>query len=64
MLAFGGKVADFTPAMEADDTFQLVMGLALVEPDLGAPLQIGVQNLVDMNRVRSTRPTSRKVMTA
>jgi len=39
MLAFGGTVADFTPAMEADGTFQRVMGLALVEPDLGAALQ-------------------------
>ena len=47
MLAFGGTVADFTPAMEADGSFQRVMGLALVEPDLGAALEIGVQNPVD-----------------
>src|SRR5690606_12327427 len=47
MLAFGGTVADFTPAMEADCPLQRMMRFALVEPDLGAALQIGVQNPVD-----------------
>ena len=40
-------VADFAALMKADGTFQRVMGLVLVEPDLGAALQIGVQNPVD-----------------
>lgn len=47
MLAFGGAVADFAPAMETDGSFQRVMGLALVESNLGAALQIGIQNPVD-----------------
>ena len=46
MLAFGGAVADFSTTMEADGAFQRVMGLALVEPDLGTTLQIGIQNPV------------------
>ena len=39
-------VADFAALMKADGTFQRVMGLALVGLDLGAALQIGVQNPV------------------
>lgn len=38
---------DFASPVEADDTFQRVKCLALVEPDLGAALQIGIQNPVD-----------------
>ena len=33
--------------MEADGSFQRVMGFALVEPNLGTALQIGIQNPVD-----------------
>ena len=47
VLAFGGTIADFAPAMEADGPLQRVMCLALVEPYLGAALQIGIQNPVD-----------------
>jgi hypothetical protein len=42
VLAFGGAVADFATPMEADGAFQRVMGLAFVQPDLGAAFQIGV----------------------
>ena len=47
MLAFGGTIAYFAAPVEADGPFQRVMGLALVEADLGTTLQIGVQNPVD-----------------
>ena len=37
----------FMPAMEADGAFERVMRLALVEANLGAALQIGIQNPVN-----------------
>ena len=39
-----------------------MMGFAFVEPDLGTALQFGIQNQSIMNRVRSTRPTSRRAL--
>ena len=39
MLAFGGTVADFTAAVEADCPLQRMMSFAFVEPDLGTPLE-------------------------
>lgn len=47
MRAFGGTVAKFATPVEADGTFQRVMRLALVEPDLNAALQIGIQIPID-----------------
>ncbi|EQW49801.1 hypothetical protein G907_04694 [Escherichia coli UMEA 3097-1] len=47
MLAFGGTVADFTAAVEADCPLQRMMSFAFVEPDLGTPLEFGIQNPVD-----------------
>jgi len=47
VLSFGGPVADFAAAMEADSPLQRMMRFTLVEADLGAALQIGIQNPVD-----------------
>ena len=58
MLAFGGTVADFTAAVEADCPLQRMMSFAFVEPDLGTPLEFASRIQSIMNRVRSTRPTS------
>lgn len=43
MLAFGGPVADFAPVVAADDSLLRLIGLAVVEPDPGTALQIGIQ---------------------
>ncbi len=47
MLAFGGTVADFTAAVEADCPLQRMMSFAFVEPDLGTPLEFSMQDPVD-----------------
>lgn len=43
VLTFGGSVADFALAADAEDVFQSVMGLAFVQPDLGAALHVGIE---------------------
>ena len=47
MLAFGGPIADFTLAADTEGVLQSVMGLALVETDLGAALHVGIEQPVD-----------------
>ena len=47
VLAFGCAVADFTLATDAEGVFQSVMGLAFVQPDLGAALHGGIKQPVD-----------------
>ncbi len=42
VLAFGGAVADFTLATDAKGVFQGMMGLTLVQPDLGTALHVGI----------------------
>ncbi len=47
VLSFGGAIADFTLAADAESVLQSVMGLALVETDLGAALHVGIEKPVD-----------------
>lgn len=47
MLAFGGALADFTLAANAQSIFQRVMCFAFVEPDLSAALHVGVEQPFD-----------------
>jgi hypothetical protein len=56
MLPFGGAVADFTLATDAQGIFQCVMCLAFVQTDLGAALHIGVDQPVD-DEQRSFHPS-------
>ena len=56
LLPFGGPVADFTLAADAQGVFQGVMGLSLVQADLGAALHIGVKQPFD-NEERSFDPS-------
>lgn len=56
MLPFGGAVADFTLATDAQGIFQCVMCLAFVQTDLGAALHIGVEQPVD-DEQRSFHPS-------
>jgi hypothetical protein len=56
VLAFGCSVADFTLAADAEGVFQSVMGLAFVQPDLGAALHVGIEQPVD-NEERPLDPS-------
>lgn len=47
VLAFGGTIADFTLAADAESVLQSVMGLALVQTDLDAALHVGIEQPVD-----------------
>ena len=47
VLAFDGSVADFALATDTEGVLQSMMGLALVEADLGATLHVGVEQPVD-----------------
>src|SRR6056297_2264360 len=47
VLPFGGTVADFALATDAQGVFQGVMGLALVQANLGPPLHVGVEEPFD-----------------
>ena len=47
VLAFGGAIADFTLAADAESVLRSVMGLALVEPDLVTALHVGIELPVD-----------------
>ena len=47
VLAFGGAVADFTLAADAQGVFQGMMGLSLVETNLGAALHVGIEQPFD-----------------
>ena len=47
VLAFGGAVADFTLAADAQGVFQGMMGLTLVQAYLGTALHIGIEHPVD-----------------
>lgn len=44
MLALGGSVTDFTLATDAQRILESVVGLALVEADLGTPLHVRVED--------------------
>lgn len=44
VLAFGGAITDLTLATDAERILERMVGFTLVEPDLGAPLHIGVEN--------------------
>ena len=46
VLSFGGAVADFTLASNAQGIFQRVMRLAFVQADLGAALHVNVEQPV------------------
>ena len=43
ILALGGAIPDFTLSPDAQGVFQGVMGLALVQADLGPALHVGVE---------------------
>ena len=47
VLAFGGAITDFTLAADAEGVLQGMMGLALVQADLGASLHVGFEQPVD-----------------
>lgn len=47
VLAFGGAVADFALATDTQGVFQGVMGLALVQANLGPSLHVGVEEPFD-----------------
>ncbi len=47
VLAFAGAIAEFALPADAECTLQSVMGLALVEADLGAALHVGIEQPVD-----------------
>jgi hypothetical protein len=47
VLPFGGPVANFTLAADAEGVLEGMMGLAFVEPDLGAALHVGIEQPVD-----------------
>ena len=47
VLGFGGAVADFTLAANAQGVFQSVMGLTLVQADLGTALHVGIKRPFD-----------------
>ena len=47
MLAFAGTVTDFALASDAQGIFQGVMGLALVQPDMGASAHVRVEHPID-----------------
>ena len=47
VLGFGGAVADFTLAANAQGVFQSVMGLTLVQADLGTALHVGIEGPFD-----------------
>lgn len=44
MLALGCSVSDFTLAADAQRILESMVGLALVEADLGTPLHVGVED--------------------
>lgn len=47
VLAFGGSVADFALATDAEGVFQGMMGRAFVQADLGAALHVGIKQPFD-----------------
>ena len=47
VLPLGGTVADFALPPDAQGVFQGVMGLTLVQADLGAALHIGIEQPFD-----------------
>ncbi|SFA60966.1 hypothetical protein SAMN04487972_13220 [Paracoccus halophilus] len=47
VLTFGGTIADFTLAADAQGVLQSVVCLALVQADLGPPLHVGIEQPVD-----------------
>ena len=47
VLAFAGTVADFALASDAQGVFQGVMGLAFVQPDMGASAHVRVEHPID-----------------
>jgi hypothetical protein len=47
VLAFGRPVADFALAPDAEGVFEGMMGLALVQTDLGAALHVGIEQPLD-----------------
>jgi len=47
VLPFGGTVADFTLSPEAQGVFQGMMGLTLVQANLGTALHVGVEEPFD-----------------
>ena len=59
MLAFDGLITDFSQTPAAQGVFQGVMGLNLVEADLGAALHDSIEQPVD-DKEREMRPISRK----
>jgi hypothetical protein len=46
-LTFGGAIADFALAADAQGVFQGMVGFAFVQADLGAALHVGVDQPVD-----------------
>ena len=47
VLALAGTVADFALASDAQGVFQGVMGLAFVQPDMGASAHVRVEHPID-----------------
>ena len=47
VLPFGGAIADFTLAADAQCVFQGMVGFAFVEADLGTSLHVGVEQPID-----------------
>jgi hypothetical protein len=46
-LSFWGAIPDFTLSPDAQGVFQGVMGLTLVQANLGPPLHVGVEEPFD-----------------
>lgn len=47
VLTFGGAIADFALAADAQGVFQGMVGFTFVQADLGAALHVGVEQPVD-----------------
>jgi hypothetical protein len=47
VLTFDGPIADFALPLDAQGVFQGVMGLALVEANLGTTLHVGIKQPID-----------------
>ena len=61
VLTFGGPVADFALASDAQGIFEGMVGGTLVESDLGAARAMSASSSQSMMKsVRSTRPISRR----
>ncbi len=60
LAALGGSVADFALATDTQRILQSVVGLALIEADLGTPLHVASRIHSIIKSVRSTRTLTQR----